>query len=90
RTDVLPLNAGKNLSDTIEQTDAAPFAALMALNVKGASAAIQSVLPTMQAQQDGAIVLIASDQAISGKQNSFAYNLTKHALASMAKTTGLD
>ena len=90
RIDVLVSNAGKHLSATIEHTDEATFDALMALNVKGAYAAIQSVLPTMKAQQDGAIVLIASDQAIIGKQNSFAYNLTKHALASMAKTTALD
>lgn len=90
RIDVLVSNAGKHLSATIEQTDEATFDALMALNVKGAYAAIQSVLPAMKAQQDGAIVLIASDQAIIGKQNSFAYNLTKHALASMAKTTALD
>ena len=51
---------------------------------------MQSVLPIMKTQNNGAIVLIASDQAIIGKKNSFAYNLTKHALASMAKTTALD
>ena len=33
---------------------------------------------------------MASDQAIIGKPNSFAYNLTKSSLASMAKTTALD
>ena len=44
----------------------------------------------MQQQKSGSIIYIASDQAIIGKQNSFAYNLSKHALASMAKTTALD
>ena len=44
----------------------------------------------MKAAQSGSILLIASDQAIVGKTNSFAYNLTKHALASIAKTTALD
>ena len=85
--DVLVSNAGRHLSATIEDTDEATFDSLFALNVKGAYAAIQSVLPSMKAQQNGAIILIASDQAIIAKNNSFAYNLTKHALASMAKTT---
>ncbi|MFK3863125.1 SDR family NAD(P)-dependent oxidoreductase [Pseudoalteromonas rhizosphaerae] len=88
--DVLVSNAGRHLSATIEDTDEATFDSLFALNVKGAYAAIQSVLPSMKAQQNGAIILIASDQAIIAKNNSFAYNLTKHALASMAKTTALD
>ncbi|TMN66024.1 oxidoreductase [Pseudoalteromonas sp. S1727] len=90
RIDVLVSNAGRHLSATIENTDETTFDSLFALNVKGAYAAIQSVLPSMKAQQHGAIILIASDQAIIGKTNSFAYNLTKHALASIAKTTALD
>ncbi|MBQ4832738.1 SDR family oxidoreductase [Pseudoalteromonas sp. MMG010] len=90
RIDVLVSNAGKHLSANIECTDEQTFDALFALNVKGAYAAVQSVLPTMKQQQHGAIILIASDQAIIAKSNSFAYNLTKHALASMAKTTALD
>ncbi|KZN68542.1 SDR family NAD(P)-dependent oxidoreductase [Pseudoalteromonas luteoviolacea] len=90
RVDALISNAGKHLSATIEDTDEATLDALFALNVKGAYAAVQAVLPTMKLQQDGKIVFISSDQAHVGKPNSFAYNLTKHALASMAKTTALD
>ncbi|WP_404341406.1 SDR family NAD(P)-dependent oxidoreductase [Pseudoalteromonas mariniglutinosa] len=90
RVDVLVSNAGKHLSANIENTTEDTLDALFALNVKGAYAAIQAVLPSMKAQQQGAIVLVASDQAIIAKQNSFAYNLTKHALASVAKTTALD
>ncbi|MBQ4811989.1 oxidoreductase [Pseudoalteromonas luteoviolacea] len=90
RVDALISNAGKHLSATIEDTDEATLDALFALNVKGAYAAVQAVLPTMKHQQEGKIVFISSDQAHVGKPNSFAYNLTKHALASMAKTTALD
>lgn len=90
RIDVLVSNAGKHLSANIESTDEQTLDALFALNVKGAYAAVQSVLPCMKANNAGSIILIASDQALIAKQNSFAYNLTKHALASMAKTTALD
>ncbi|WP_371373761.1 SDR family NAD(P)-dependent oxidoreductase [Thalassotalea aquiviva] len=90
RVDVMISNAGKHLSANIEQTDEQTFDDVFALNVKGAYALTQSVLPTMQSQQTGSIIYVASDQAIIGKRNSFAYNLSKHALASMAKTTALD
>jgi 2-keto-3-deoxy-L-fuconate dehydrogenase len=90
RIDVLVSNAGKHLAATIEDTSEAMLDELFALNVKGAFAAVQAVLPQMKQQCHGAIVLMASDQAVIAKRSSFAYNLTKAALASMAKTTALD
>jgi NAD(P)-dependent dehydrogenase (short-subunit alcohol dehydrogenase family) len=44
----------------------------------------------MKSNNNGAIILMSSDQALIAKHNSFAYNLSKSALASMAKTTALD
>jgi len=88
--DSLICNAGVHHSANIEQTTQADFDRVFSINVKGAISAIQAVLPTMKAKQSGTIVIVASDQAIIGKTNSFAYNLTKHALASIAKTTALD
>ncbi|MCC5853605.1 MAG: SDR family oxidoreductase [Alkalimonas sp.] len=90
RIDLLVSNAGRHLSADIEQTTEAMLDQLFALNVKGAFAAVQAVLPQMKQQRDGVILLMASDQAVIGKRNSFAYNLTKVALASMARTTALD
>ncbi|NOU52721.1 SDR family oxidoreductase [Pseudoalteromonas sp. JBTF-M23] len=90
RVDVLVSNAGKHLSANIENTDEQTLDNLFALNVKGAYAATKAVLPIMKSQHNGAIVFISSDQAIIGKTNSFAYNMTKSALASMARTTALD
>jgi NAD(P)-dependent dehydrogenase (short-subunit alcohol dehydrogenase family) len=87
--DALICNAGIHVSANIEQTDEATFTHLFNLNVKGAYSATRSALPFMK-EKGGSIVYIASEQAIVAKQNSFAYNLTKHALASMAKTTALD
>ncbi|WP_350604364.1 SDR family NAD(P)-dependent oxidoreductase, partial [Pseudoalteromonas sp. SMN1298-MNA-CIBAN-0114] len=57
RIDVLVSNAGKHLSANIESTDEQTLDALFALNVKGAYAAVQSVLPIMKTQNNGAIVL---------------------------------
>lgn len=87
--DILVCNAGKHLSANIENTDEATFLALFNLNVKGAYSATQTALPFMK-ERGGSVVYIASEQALVAKRNSFAYNLSKHALASMAKTTALD
>ena len=88
--DVLICNAGKHMSANIEATSEADLLALFNLNVKGAFSATQSVLPSMKERGAGVILYIASEQALVAKANSFAYNLSKHALASMAKTTALD
>ncbi len=79
-----------HFSATIENTSEAEFDKVFDLNVKGAYAAIKAVLPSMKANNQGVILLISSEQALVAKQNSFAYNLSKAALASMAKTTALD
>lgn len=88
--DTLICNAGKHFSADIEHTSEAQLDSMLALNVKGAYHAIQATLPNMKQAKNGSIILIASDQALIGKKSSFAYNLTKHALASIAKTTALD
>jgi len=88
--DTLICNAGIHLSGNIEETSEAHFDQLFSINVKGAYAAIQASLTTMKQQQGASIIIISSDQAIIGKNNSFAYNLSKHALASICKTTALD
>lgn len=87
--DVVVSNAGRHLSANIENTSEQMLDALFSLNVKGAFSLVKHALPFMK-KNGGAIVLVASDQALVGKRNSFAYNLSKAALASMARTTALD
>jgi len=88
--DVLVSNAGIHFSGNIENTSEADFERVFNINVKGAYAAVKAVLPAMKSQKKGAIILMSSDQALIAKQNSFAYNMSKVALASIAKTTALD
>ncbi len=88
--DVLVANAGIHLSANIEETSSDDFDKVFNLNVKGAFFAIKAVLPSMKANKNGSIIIMSSDQALVAKHHSFAYNLSKAALASMAKTTALD
>jgi len=86
--DVLVSNAGIHFYANIENTSEDNLDRIF--NIKGAYAAVKAVLPNMKANKNGAIILMSSDQALVAKHNSFAYNLSKTALASMAKTTALD
>jgi len=88
--DVLVSNAGIHFSANIENTSEDDLDKVFNINVKGAYAAVKAVLPSMKANNNGAIIIMSSDQALIAKHNSFAYNLSKAALASMAKTTALD
>lgn len=90
KIDVLISNAGIHFSANIENTSEQDFDKVMNINVKGAFAAVKAVLPNMKANNSGSIILVSSDQALIAKHNSFAYNMSKAALASMAKTTALD
>ncbi|OQR83014.1 oxidoreductase [Achlya hypogyna] len=90
RLDCLVANAGIYLSANIEETTEADLDRIINLNIKGAYAAVKASLPVMKTQKKGAIIIMSSDQAFVGKKNSFAYNLSKCALASMVKTTALD
>ncbi|WP_110427585.1 SDR family NAD(P)-dependent oxidoreductase [Glaciecola sp. KUL10] len=87
--DTIISNAGIHFSADIENTSAEDFERILAINVKGAFYLTQACIPFMK-EKGGSIIYIASEQALVAKANSFAYNLSKHALASIAKTTALD
>ncbi len=90
QVDALVCNAGVHYSSTIENTEEADLDRVLDINVKGAYHAIRACLPAMKVAENGSIVLLGSDQCTVAKPNSFAYNLSKHAIASMAKTTAID
>lgn len=90
RIDAVVSNAGIHFSGSIENTTEEQLDKLFSINVKGAFYLLQAVLPVMRSQSEGSIVLLGSDQSLIGKTNSFAYNMSKSALASMARTTALD
>ena len=87
--DVVVSNAGRHMSAAIEETSEQQFTDLFNLNVKGAFSLVKASVAHMK-DQGGSIILIGSDQSSVGKPHSCAYNLSKHALASLAKTTALD
>lgn len=87
--DVVISCAGIHVSANIENTSPELLEKVLSINVKGAYSLTKACLPYMK-KAGGSIIYIASEQALVAKSNSFAYNLSKHALASMAKTTAID
>lgn len=90
RIDALVVSAGVHFSANIEQTTEDDFNRIMDVNTKGTYFMLRSVIPFMKEKRKGSIIIVSSDQAIIGKTNSFAYNSSKAAIASMARTVALD
>lgn len=64
--------------------------AIFRVNVLGPFALLQAALPAMIAGGGGAVVSIASDQALIGKKVSAAYGGSKAAIAQMMRSAALD
>lgn len=83
-------NAGIHRKNTILDIDDVELHLVVDINLYGTIHTLQACLPHIVANGGGSVVLMASDQATIGKRASFAYGLTKGAIAQMAKSMALD
>jgi NAD(P)-dependent dehydrogenase (short-subunit alcohol dehydrogenase family) len=90
RLDVVVANAGVNLFGSVVDTSLEEFERTVAVNVRGVFNTLKCVLPILQAQRAGSVVLMGSDQALVGKRKSAVYAATKGAVAQLAKSTAID
>jgi NAD(P)-dependent dehydrogenase (short-subunit alcohol dehydrogenase family) len=88
--DILVNNAGITVLGSVLETSLAEAERVMRVNFLAAYALMRAVLPGMMAQRKGAIVNIASDQALIGKQVSAAYGASKAAIAQLSRSAALD
>jgi len=88
--DILVNNAGITNIGNILNTPLAELDDVLTVNLKAPFALIQAVLPHMLQRQAGAIVNIASDQALIGKRDSAAYGASKAGLAQLTRSAALD
>jgi NAD(P)-dependent dehydrogenase (short-subunit alcohol dehydrogenase family) len=88
--DILVNNAGVTVLGTIVETPLAEVERVFRVNFLAAYALMQAVLPGMAERRRGAIVNIASDQALIGKQVSAAYGASKAAIAQLSRSAALD
>ena len=88
--DILVNNAGVTVLGTVVETSLAETERVFRVNFLAAYALMRAVLPGMQQRRRGAIVNIASDQALIGKQVSAAYGASKAAIAQLSRSAALD
>jgi NAD(P)-dependent dehydrogenase (short-subunit alcohol dehydrogenase family) len=88
--DILVNNAGITVLGTVLETSLAEVEHVFRVNFLAAYALMRAVLPGMVERRRGAIVNIASDQALIGKQVSAAYGASKAAIAQLSRSAALD
>ncbi len=88
--DILVNCAGVTILGSVLETDLPEVEQVFAVNFLAPYALIRAVLPGMIAQKRGAVVNVASDQAIIGKPVSAAYGASKAAIAQLTRSAALD
>ena len=90
RIDILVTAAGWSCGGTVTSTRPEDWAKVMRINVDGTWLWARAVLPAMQRQRSGAIVMVASQLAFAGGRNNSAYIASKGAIVSLTRTMALD
>lgn len=88
--DILVNNAGVTILGSVTETTLAETQRVFQVNFLAAYALMRAVLPGMAERRRGAVVNIASDQALIGKQVSAAYGASKAAIAQLSRSAALD
>ncbi|MYW01279.1 oxidoreductase [Streptomyces sp. SID3343] len=86
--DVLIANAGYGLEGTFEETPLADLRAQFDVNVFGAAATVQAVLPFMRERRRGHILAVTSMGGLAGFPGVSAYCGSKYALEGILEAVG--
>ena len=90
RIDILVNNAGITNIGNLVDTPEVDFDRVVGVNLKAPFFLMQAVLPHMIRGGGGAVINIASDQALIGKRDAAVYGATKAAIAQLTKSAALD
>jgi NADP-dependent 3-hydroxy acid dehydrogenase YdfG len=90
RVDVLVNNAGQGLHEPIERIQLEDLRAVLELNVIGALAAMQAVIPAMRQQGAGAIVNVSSGTTLHLMPGVGGYAASKAALNTLSSIARLE
>ena len=86
RIDALVANAGVRVFGTLLESTEADWDRILGVNLKGVAFSCKAVLPKMIEQKSGAIVLIGSTTAITGRTNMPLYDATKFGVLSLTRS----
>jgi len=86
RIDCLVASAGVRVFGTLLESTEADWDKILGVNLKGVSFSCKAVLPKMIEQRSGAIVLIGSTSAMTGRTNMPLYDATKFGILSLTRS----
>ena len=86
RIDCLVASAGVRVFGTLMESTEEDWDKILGVNLKGVSFSCKAVLPKMIEQRSGAIVLIGSTTAITGRANMPLYDATKFGILSLTRS----
>lgn len=86
RIDCLVASAGIRVFGTLLESTEADWDKILGVNLKGVSFSCKAVLPRMIEQRSGAIVLIGSTSAMTGRTNMPLYDATKFGILSLTRS----
>ena len=91
RLDIALLNAGiEGEVATIPELPLAVFDRVMAVNVRGVWLGLAAVLPAIQADGGGSIVITSSSAGLRGAARMAAYVTSKHAVVGLMRSAALE
>jgi len=90
RVSALVNSVGIQRYGTVESTSSETWDEVMAVNVKSMFLMAKHAVPLMRANGSGAIVNIASGQAVASQQNVVAYTASKGAIVAMTRAMAVD
>lgn len=88
--DIVVASAGLYEAHSIMAVTEAEWQRAIQINAWAVLSMVQAAVPHLKQSALPSIVLVASDQVISVKNNSLAYSISKAAVAQMAKSMALD
>ena len=90
RIDVLVANAGIQTGGSLLETGEQDWDRIMAVNLKGVAHSCKSVLPIMREQQQGAIVIVSSVNAVAGSAGMAMYDASKAAVLALMRNLAVE
>ena len=90
RIDVLVANAGIQTGGSLLDTGEQDWDRVLAVNLKGVGHSCKSVLPVMQDQRSGAIVIVSSVNAAVGSAGMAMYDASKAAVLALMRNLAVE
>lgn len=90
RIDVLVANAGVQIAGSLLATTESDWDKILAVNLKGVAYCCKAVIPAMQQQGSGSLVLVSSINAVVGSTGMAVYDMSKAGVLALMRNLAVE